>query len=83
MVIRTQTNMYIENNRNMLYRKSRLVNRGIQFCFIIPEYMNKSIIDKGNKKQKEHAWNNLILTEQLRGRRLVTGLISSMFSVSD
>jgi len=54
-----------------------------QFCFIIPEYVNKKIVEKGSKKQKEHAWKNLILTEQLRGRRLVTGLMSSMFSVSN
>jgi Zn-dependent metalloprotease len=52
-------------------------------CFIIPEYMNKKIVEKGSKKQKERAWKNLILTEQLRGRRLVTGLMSSMFSTSD
>ena len=45
--------------------------------------MNKNIVEKGTKKQKEHAWKNLILTEQLRGRRLVTGLMSSMFSVSN
>ena len=54
-----------------------------QCCFIIPEYVNKKIVEKGNKKQKEHAWKNLILTEQLRGRRLVTGFMSSMFSVSN
>src|SRR4029079_1263260 len=35
------------------------------------------------EKQKEAAWKNLILTEQLRGRRTVTGLMSAMFSVSD
>lgn len=52
-------------------------------CFIIPEYVNKKIVEKGTKKQKEQAWKNLILTEQLRGRRLVTGLMSSMFSVSN
>jgi Zn-dependent metalloprotease len=52
-------------------------------CFIIPEYVNKRIVEKGNQKQKEIAWKNLILTEQLRGRRLVTGLMSSMFSVSN
>jgi Zn-dependent metalloprotease len=52
-------------------------------CFIIPEYVNKKILEKGTKKQKEQAWKNLILTEQLRGRRLVTGLMSSMFSVSN
>ena len=45
--------------------------------------MNKSIVKKGTEKQKEAAWKNLILTEQLRGRRAVTGLMSSMFSVSD
>ena len=54
-----------------------------KICFIIPEYVNKKIVEKGTKKQKEHAWKNLILTEQLRGRRLVSGLMSSMFSVSN
>jgi Zn-dependent metalloprotease len=53
------------------------------FCFIVPEYMNKNIVDKGSKIQKERAWKNLVLTEQLRGRRQVTGLMSSMFAVSD
>ena len=52
-------------------------------CFIIPEYVNKKIVEKGTKKQKEQAWKNLVLTEQLRGRRSVTGLMSSMFSVSN
>lgn len=52
-------------------------------CFIIPEYMNKNIVERGSEKQKERAWKNLILTEQLRGRRLVTGSMSSMFSVSN
>lgn len=53
------------------------------YCFIIPEYMNKNIVEKGNKIQKAQAWKNLVLTEQLRGRRQVTGLMSSMFAVSD
>ena len=52
-------------------------------CSIIPEYVNKKIVEKGTKKQKDQAWKNLVLTEQLRGRRLVTGLMSSMFSVSN
>lgn len=52
-------------------------------CFIIPEYVNKKIVEKGTKEQKEKAWKNLVLTEQLRGRRSVTGLMSSMFSVSN
>jgi Zn-dependent metalloprotease len=70
-------------NHNIIYRNSRLLNPGDQICFIIPEYMNKNIVEKGTKKQKQEAWRNLILTEQLRGRRLVTGLMSSMFSVSN
>ena len=52
-------------------------------CFIIPEYVNKKIMEKGNLRQKKQAWKNLILTEQMRGRRSVTGLMSSMFSVSN
>jgi Zn-dependent metalloprotease len=52
-------------------------------CLIIPEYINKNILDNGTKRQKETAWKNQILTEQLRGRRKVTGLLSSMFTVSD
>ena len=52
-------------------------------CFIIPEYMNKKIVENGTEKQKQSAWKNLILTEQLRGRRQVTALMSVMFSRSD
>jgi Zn-dependent metalloprotease len=52
-------------------------------CFIIPEYVNKKIVEKGTKEQKERAWKNVILTEQLRGRRQVTGLLTSLLSVSD
>jgi Zn-dependent metalloprotease len=74
--------MYFKNNCNII-NKGQFVNRGNQSCFIIPEYMNKNIVEKGNKKQKEQAWKNLVLTEQLRGRRVVTGLMSSMFSVSN
>jgi Zn-dependent metalloprotease len=75
--------MDFKNTFDVINRESLFVNRGNPFCFIIPEYINKRIIDKGSKKQKEQAWKNLILTEQLRGRRLVTGLMSSMFSVSN
>jgi Zn-dependent metalloprotease len=70
-------------NCNIISRKSDLLDDCCPICFIIPEYMNKSISEKGTKKQKDQAWKNLILTEQLRGRRLVTGLMSSMFSVSN
>jgi Zn-dependent metalloprotease len=75
--------MYFKKNCNIINRKSKLPNGCDQICFIIPEYINKNIIEKGSKIQKEQAWKNLILTEQLRGRRLVTGLMSSMFSVAD
>jgi Zn-dependent metalloprotease len=68
---------------DVINREGQFVNRRNQSCFIIPEYMNKNIVEKGTKKQKEEAWKNLILTEQLRGRRLVTGLMSSMFSISN
>jgi Zn-dependent metalloprotease len=75
--------VFVRKYRNISDKASHIVNHGHQFCFIIPEYLNKNIVEKGTKKQKEEAWKNLILTEQLRGRRLVTGLMSSMFSVSN
>jgi Zn-dependent metalloprotease len=46
-------------------------------CFIIPEYVNKKIYENGTEKQKLKAWHNLVMTEQLRGRRNVTGLLQS------
>src|SRR6185503_16552195 len=69
-------------DNNFIYGSNNLLNWA-QSCFIIPEYVNKKIVEKGNQKQKETAWKNLILTEQLRGRRSVTGLMSPMFSVSN
>jgi Zn-dependent metalloprotease len=75
--------VFKKNCNTLVHLKNQFGNLGHQFCFIIPEYMNKNIVEKGNKKQKEQAWKNLILTEQLRGRKLVTGLMSSMFSVSN
>ena len=75
--------MFLKNDNKIIDRRGHLVNCTNQICFIIPEYVNKKIVEKGTKKQKEQAWKNLILTEQLRGRRLVTGLMSSMFSVSN
>jgi hypothetical protein len=56
-----------KKNHNIINGKSYVLNPGDEICFIIPEYMNKNIVEKGTKKQKEHAWKNLILTEQLRG----------------
>ena len=75
--------MYSKKNLNSNDRHCCLLNCICKTCFIIPEYVNKKIVEKGTKKQKERAWRNLVLTEQLRGRRLVTGLMSSMFSVSN
>jgi Zn-dependent metalloprotease len=74
----------------VLFQNLGIIDRGgatldcnNQTCFIIPEYVNKRIVERGNKRQREQAWKNVILTEQLRGRRSVTGLMSSMFSVAD
>ena len=75
--------MIFKNDSTVVRRSGRLLNWTNHTCFIIPEYVNKKIVEKGTKKQKEQAWKNLILTEQLRGRRLVTGLMSSMFSLSN
>jgi len=75
--------MDFKNRFDVINRESEFVNLGNPICLIIPEYVNKKIMEKGSKKQKEQAWKNLILTEQLRGRRSVTGLMSSMFSVSN
>lgn len=75
--------MFLNNSPEFIDMRCNSFNSKNKICFIIPEYVNKKIVEKGTKKQKEHAWKNLILTEQLRGRRLVTGLMSSMFSVSN
>ena len=52
-------------------------------CFIVPEYINKHIIEKGTEDQKRKAWQTLILTEQLRGRRNVAGSLHTLFAVAD
>ncbi len=72
-----------KESHKIIHGHATTLNCAKHTCFIIPEYVNKNIVEKGNKKQKEQAWKNLIMTEQLRGRRLVTGLMSSMFSVSN
>ncbi len=52
-------------------------------CFILPEYVNKRIVENGSDDQKRRAWQNLIVTEQLRGRRNIVGGLFTMFSTSD
>jgi Zn-dependent metalloprotease len=74
--------VFLKESQNIIHHRLSL-NYAEHTCFIVPEYVNKKIVEKGTKKQKDQAWKNLILTEQLRGRRLVTGLMSSMFSVSN
>lgn len=83
MINQRKIDVIFKKNYNIIDRHACSLSHTNQICFIIPEYVNKNIVEKGNKKQKLRAWNNLILTEQLRGRRMVTGLMSSMFSVSN
>ncbi len=52
-------------------------------CFILPEYVNKRIVENGSDGQKRRAWQNLIVTEQLRGRRNIVGGLYAMFPASD
>ena len=73
----------MKKSQKSIHSHQASLNYAKHNCCIIPEYVNKRIVENGTKKQKEKAWRNLILTEQLRGRRLVTGLMSSMFSVSN
>lgn len=47
-------------------------------CFIIPAYINKKIYENGTQKQKNNAWQNLIITEQLRGIRYTAGVLQSL-----
>ena len=52
-------------------------------CFIIPEYLNKKIYEKGTSCQKVKAWKNVIMTEQLRGRRNIAGMLQSFMPKSE
>lgn len=83
MIKQRKIGVFFKSDCNIIDSCSYSVNHTNQICFIIPEYMNKNIVQKGSRRQKERAWNNLIMTEQLRGRRLTTGLMSSMFYLSD
>jgi Zn-dependent metalloprotease len=59
-------------------------NLGNNFvCFIVPEYINRHIMEKGTEEQKKRAWQTIILTEQLRGRRNVAGSMHTLFAVAD
>jgi len=78
-----KNHLHLSKHRDQIHKITHIRLCSQQCCFIIPEYMNKKIVEKGTAKQKELAWKNLILTEQLRGRRQVTGLLSSIISASD
>src|SRR5919197_1204907 len=75
---------YLQKNEKQTRstEESRPINRNLT-CFIIPEYIQKHIIEKGTEDQKRKAWQSLILTEQLRGRRNVAGSLHTLFAVSD
>jgi hypothetical protein len=44
---------------------SQIGNNNPPFCFIIPEYISRQIVENRTEEQKRRAWQNLILTEQL------------------
>lgn len=52
------------------------------FCTILPEYIHKQIVDNGTDDQKRRAFQNLIMTEQLRGVRSIAGGLYVMFATS-
>ena len=64
------------------HKKGRLPCKR-DICFILPEYVNKRIVENGSDEQKRRAWQNLIATEQLRGRRNIVGGLYTMFPTSD
>jgi Zn-dependent metalloprotease len=74
---------YLEKRK---YSKVAVANsqiRNYPVCFIIPEYIHRHVVENGTEEQKRRAWQNLILTEQLRGRRNIAGSMYSIFAVSD
>jgi Zn-dependent metalloprotease len=65
-------------------RKGRVLSAGQRYtCFIIPEYINRRIVENGSEEQKRRAWQNPVISEQLRGRRSVAGGLFAMFATSD
>jgi Zn-dependent metalloprotease len=74
--------MYRSLNEKIHLTENLLGNYCCNTCFIIPEYVNKSIYENGSKKQKLKAWQNLIITEQLRGLRHAAPLLRSLMQFS-
>lgn len=54
---------FLRNDHERIQGGGFLTNNAKRTCFIIPEYVNKKIVEKGPKKQKEQAWKNLVMTE--------------------
>ena len=57
--------------------------RDDNICSIVPEFINRHIAENGSEEQKQSAWKNLVVTEQLRGRRNIVGGLFTVFPISD
>ena len=70
---------FLSNDGDGVQTIMNLKSHSQPYCFIIPEYMNKRIVEKGTQKQKEGAWRNLVLTEQAQGKK--TSYRTAIFNV--
>ena len=51
--------------------------------FYYPGNISRQIVENRTEVQKRRAWQNLILTEQLRGSLSIAGSMYSVFAVAD
>jgi Zn-dependent metalloprotease len=51
-------------------------------CSIIPPYILRSILEKGNPRQQEAAWSTLTDTEQFRGRRKILTALTPIIATA-
>ena len=63
IVLNMGISTFLSIHGNKIQTIMNVKNHYQPMCFIIPEYMNKRIVEKGTDKQKDRAWKNLILTE--------------------
>lgn len=52
------------------------------YCSIIPPYVLRSILEKGNPRQQEAAWSTLTDTEQFRGRRKILAALTPIIATA-
>jgi Zn-dependent metalloprotease len=52
------------------------------YCSIIPPYILRSILEKGNPRQQEAAWSTLTDTEQFRGRRKILTALTPIIATA-